>query len=138
MAKVKEENKCYTYFMISGIFDPDEITKRLGLEPYKVHRIGEKIPSGKQLDHAMWMYGKCEEYSIELTKQVEKTIFGLLNKIDELNQISKEFDVYYSIEIVPEIYDIHNMPLFDPSLEVMDFCSATRTHLDTDLYIYAK
>ena len=35
------KNSCYTYFVIEGIFNPDDITKILNLMPYKIVRIGD-------------------------------------------------------------------------------------------------
>ena len=36
------KNTCYTYFKITGDFDPDVITKRLELIPSKTWKIGDK------------------------------------------------------------------------------------------------
>jgi hypothetical protein len=31
---MQKENKCRTYFAIVGDFDPEAVSKRLGIEPY--------------------------------------------------------------------------------------------------------
>jgi hypothetical protein len=39
------------------------------------------------------------------------------------------------LEIVPTVYAGDITPCLAPSLDVMDFCHATRTELDIDLYV---
>lgn len=50
----KRKNHCYTYFRITGDFDPDEITKRLGMVPQEQWRIGDYRRNGTQFDFAHW------------------------------------------------------------------------------------
>ena len=66
---------------------------------------------------------------------MQETIKPLLDKIDILNQIREENDVNFYLEVVPYLYPNNYTPLLAPSLEVMDFCTATRTEIDIDLYI---
>ena len=127
--KLKTKNSCYTYFRIVGYFDPDVITARLGIVPHE---------SWKSGDHgiATWECGMCDEYDVLVEKQMRKTIFGLLDKIDELNQIRNDFDACFFLEIVPEIYVGGNNPVLSPPLDIIDFCHATRTQIDLDYYIF--
>ena len=39
-----DQNNCYAYFCIRDSFDPEQITKRLGVEPTETFREGELIP----------------------------------------------------------------------------------------------
>lgn len=133
--KQQEENECYTYFQIVGDFDPDEITNKLGLIPYKSWRIGDKNKHGREYEFANWCFGKCEVYNIIVTEQMEETIAPLLDKIELLNQIRKENDVNFYLEVVPFLSSDNANPCLAPSLKVMDFCTATRTEIDIDLYV---
>lgn len=47
------ENSCYTYFKITGNFDPDVVTQRLGLIPDKTWKIGDKRRNGALYDFAV-------------------------------------------------------------------------------------
>ena len=129
------ENSCYTYFRITGDFDPDIITIRLGLQPDRFWKIGDKRLNGTEYDFASWEIGRYEEYDELTENQMHKTIAPLLDKMDLLNRIRKEFDVSFTLEIVPTIYAGNTNPCLAPSLKVIDFCHATRTEIDIDLYM---
>ncbi len=133
--KKKEDNRCFTYFRIAGDFNPDEITVKLGLEPYESWKIGDTRKNGSTFDFSAWHFGECEVYNEDINEQMKETIAPLLDKIDILNEIREENDVNFYLEVVPYLYPNNYTPILAPSLEVMDFCTATRTEIDIDLYI---
>ena len=59
-----------------------------------------------------------------------------MGKIDLLNQIYRNNQVTFELEIVPTIYVGDPTPCLAPSLDVIDFCHATRTEIDIDMYVY--
>lgn len=128
-------NTCYTYFSIRGNFDPYIISEMLQLQPDKSHKIGDPWIKGKKYDFASWHFGKCDEYNVYTENQMHKTIEPLLDKINILNEIKNKFDVDFYLEIVPTIYANSVKPSLAPSLKVIDFCYATRTNIDIDLYV---
>ena len=67
--------------------------------------------------------------------QMHITIAPLLDKIDILNEIKTEFDVDYTLEIVPTVYTSNVSPCLAPSMKVIDFCHATKTEIDIDIYV---
>ena len=129
-------NSCYTYFRITGDFDPDMVTARLGLVPDKSWRIGDERRNGVLYDFASWEIGRCEEYDVLTENQMHKTIAPLMDKVELLNEIRKEFPVIFTLEIVPTIYVDSTNPCLAPSLKVIDFCHATRTQIDIDMYLF--
>ncbi len=129
-------NNCYTYFKIVGDFNPDDISKLLNLTPEKSWKIGDVRQNGTKYDFALWEIGKCTEYDVEVEKQMRKTIAVLQDKISILNQIKQENDVSFVLEIVPMIYAGDINPCLNPTLDIIDFCHATRTEIDIDMYIY--
>ena len=129
------KNTCYTYFKITGDFDPDVITKRLGLIPSKTWKIGDKRKNGTLYDFALWEFGRCNNYDVIVENQMHITIASLLDKIDILNEMKNELGVDYTLEIVPTVYSSNASPCLAPSLKVIDFCHATRTKIDIDLYV---
>lgn len=133
---MQTKNNCYTYFRMVGEFDPDEVSARLGLKPDYSQKIGDRRTDGKIFNCAQWGYGRCDEYDVEVEKQMQKTISGLLDKIDILNRIREDFNVSFYLEVVPEIYVDDCAPSLAPSLDVIDFCHATRTEIDIDTYIF--
>ncbi len=134
---METRNKCYTYFRIVGDFDPDVITAKLGIIPNDSWKKGDRRRNGSLYDFSSWTCGRCDEYDFDVENQMRRTISGLLDKIDILNQIRKDFDVSFYLEIVPEIYAGDTNPSLAPSLDVIDFCHATRTEIDIDMYVYS-
>ena len=129
-------NSCYTYFKIVGNFNPDDVSKLLNLAPEKTWKIGDLRRNGTKYDFALWEIGRCEEYDIDVSNQMRKSIAALQDKIPILNHIRQEYDVSFFLEIVPTIYVDDITPAISPSLDIIDFCHATRTEIDIDMYIY--
>lgn len=128
-------NKCYTYFKITGEFDPETISEILGLPAEEFWKRGDKRRDGSTYNFSFWQCGTCDEYSLETDKQMLKTITPLLSKIQELKEIKRRFDVYFTLEVVPSIRWDESTPTLSPSLEIMQFCCETGTSIDIDLYV---
>ena len=135
---MKTKNSCYTYFAITGRFDPLAITDLLQLSPEHTRRIGTKRKNGSICDAARWEIGRCDRYDPIVANQMEKTISMLLDKIDILNKIREDYGASLYLSVVPHVYAEEAAPCLAPSLAVIDFCHATRTEIDIDLYTYAK
>ena len=129
-------NSCYTFFQIIGEFYPDEVSEILNLMPEKTYKIGDLRKDGTARDFALWAIGSCTEYDAEVGNQMRKTISQLKDKIWLLNQIRENNDVKFELEIVPSIYPGESTPCLAPPMDVIDFCHATRTEIDIDLYVY--
>lgn len=130
------KNMCYTYFRITGDFDPDAVSDILELVPEDQWRIGDYRKDGTQYDFASWEFGICTEYDVVTENQMRKTIAPLLDKIDLLQKIRSEYDVCFTLEIVPTIYVGNPNPCLAPSLDIIDFCHETRTIIDIDMYLF--
>ena len=129
-------NSCYTYFRIVGNFNPDDISALLNLTPEESWKIGDLRRNGTKYEFANWMIGKCAEYDVYVENQMRKTISILLDKIATLNQIREENDVEFFLEIVPFICVDDINPCLAPPLDVIDFCHATSTQIDIDMYLF--
>ncbi|MBO5286817.1 MAG: DUF4279 domain-containing protein [Clostridia bacterium] len=129
------ENECYTYFIIKGRFNPDEITKILGITPDRVKVMGDICRNGSKADEASWECGLCNEYDPLVEKQMERTIERLIGKEELLNQIRERTGAKLYLSVVPTVYAGGVNPCLAPSLKVIDFCHATRTEIDIDLYV---
>lgn len=135
---LKTRNKCYTYFRITGDFDPNYVTQLLELDPEETWKIGDLRRNGTIYDFSSWKIGHCEKYDVLTVNQMKKTIAPLLDKIDLLKKIKENNDVYFTLKIVPTIYAGDTNPCLAPSLDIIDFCHATRTEIDIDMYIYSE
>lgn len=132
------KNSCYTYFRITGGFEPNSITEKLGLQPNNFWTIGDKRPDGTSYDFSAWEFGRCDNYDVIAENQMHTTISELLDKVDLLNEIRQQFDVDFTLEIVPTVYAENPAPCLAPSMTVIDFCYVTRTQIDIDLYVMRK
>ena len=128
------KNTCYTYFRIAGSFEPDTVTKLLGIMPETSHEIGTLRPNGSRYDFAQWTCGRCDAYDIEISEMMRNTIRMLRNKTEILRQIKAQFDVSMYIEIVPTLCSDESVPILAPSMDIMRFCVESGTELDIDLY----
>lgn len=130
------KNSCYTYFRIAGDFDPAEVTQLLGLQPDESWKAGDTSERhGMQYDFSAWHFGRCDDYNPYVEEQMRKTIAPLLTKIDILNQIRERNDVAFFLEVVPTTHAGDTTPCLAPPLDVIDFCHATRTEIDIDMYV---
>ena len=129
------KNRCYTYFRIVGKFNTDDVSNILKLTPEKKWDIGDPRPNGSKFDFANWSIGYCEDYNIDTSAQMEKTISILMDKKEELKQIREKFDVEFYLEVVPTLCIEEYTPALAPSMAVIDFCYETRTTIDIDLYL---
>lgn len=131
-----EHTNCYTYFCITGDFNPDTISELLGLMPEKSWEIGDTRRDGEsKYDFSCWRFGTCEEYEVFVENQMLKTITPLLSKVDILREIKCQFDVNFILEVVPTVRFDESTPCLAPSIQVMQFCCDTGTEIDIDLYV---
>ncbi len=130
----KTKNSCYTYFRITGNFDPDEISAILQLAPEEQWKIGDYRKNGTQYDFASWEIGRCAEYDVLTENQMRKTIAPLTDKLEKLREIHSAYDVSFYLEIVPSLFVGETVPCA-PSPDIIDFCHETRTEMDIDLYL---
>lgn len=132
---MKTKSTCFTYFYIVGKFKTKEIEKLLGIKPFKKCDIGDRKTKSTCHESASFSCCLCDEYDVMVHKQMEKTIQPLKSKIEVLNKIKKDYNASFYLEVVPEIYTGGVTPCISPSIEVINFCYATRTELDIDYYI---
>ncbi len=137
----KKHFEVKTYFKIVGDFEPEKVSALLNIIPVKQwekgdvrHKLKDKV---SVYDFSMWETGLVEtvnEYRVE--KQMSETIAELKPKIDVLKKIKENYDVSFTLEVVPKFYSLQDKPCLSPSREVMEFCYLTQTEIDYDYYFY--
>ena len=133
----KKQNSCYTYFRITGKFNPDDISAILCLTPDRTWREGEPIKDGRTFyEFSNWEYGRCDSYNVFTDEMMMQTIADLIPKIPLLQIIRERFaDIDFSLEIVPTITAGESTPSLSPNRAVIEFCYLTNTDIDIDLYL---
>ncbi len=66
---------------------------------------------------------------------MKETIAPLIPKIDILQDIRRQYDVSFYLEVVPTLVYGETTPCLAPSLEIMKFCLDTQTEIDIVLYV---
>lgn len=146
-----EKTNSYTYFGIgskgeidhrglvayeSGIFNPDDITKLLGIQPFSCWNYGDiRKNKGSKYLFSDWSAEKSTVGRLDVEAQCMDTIKNLKNKISLLKEIKEQYDVHYVIMIVPSIYG-EEKPLMSFNEEIIEFCYLTGTTIEVDMYVY--
>ena len=150
-----DETYSYTYFSIDsngkigksglesteeGVFDPDDITKLFGIEPFRKWKKGDIRNKNSDEEDPRAIYGfsswsaeKSTVEGLDAGKQCLDTIKNLKDKIPELMKIKSLYDVTFNIIIVPYIYN-EQAPYISLGKEIIEFCYLTGTEIDVDMY----
>jgi len=154
----KELTHSYTYFTIvsdgkmgmygheasvRGVFDPDEITNLLGIEPFDKLKKGDyrknmpKDAPQAKYSFSRWSGEKSDVERHDVSEQCLATIQRLEHKIPELLEIKSRYDVEFYLKIVPHIYNAES-PIIYFDKKIIAFCYLTDTEIDVDTYIYEE
>lgn len=145
---------CFSYFSIcssgeiknnigfvaneNSNFDPNYITAKLGIEPFDTKKMGSPRKNGHgQYPFSEWTCCKQCEPASDAEEQCRKIVRELHHLIPELQAIKKEYNVDYSIIIVPHIYNKES-PILCFDSEIIEFCYHTGTEIGVDMSIYNK
>lgn len=128
----------YVYFALKGeSFDPDIVTKRIGLIPKKVHRKGDSSGNnGNKVKFSGWYYYSGLKENILVDSLVEDVVDKLFDKIEIINQLKSEFNLTSILEIVLYI-DFNeevSTPAIGHNLKTIEFLYKTGTETDVDIY----
>ena len=66
---------------------------------------------------------------------IRATIAPLIDRVEALLRIREEFNAEFRLSVVPRVHVGEPSPALAPPLDVIDFCHATRTEIDIDLYV---
>ncbi len=132
--------KCnsYVYFALTGDdFNPQYITKELGVKPSEAWRKGEKGKYNSLLKYSCWKIStvKGKEY-FEIDKLVNEIVELLFDKIDKINDLKGKLELKSVLEIVMDI-DTNleqSTPTLGHNLRTIEFLHKTRTETDVDIY----
>ena len=153
---MEKQTSSYTYFHIcsngiiterglkadeAGIFDPDDITKLLGIEPFSKWKKGDAKPNAQNCPNIRpynfsgWSAEKSTVGGLDIGEQCIETIQNLKAKISELLEIKSLYDVSFWLVIVPHIYN-EQAPAVSFGKDIIEFCYLTGTEIDVDIYVY--
>jgi hypothetical protein len=124
-------DKWYAYFHVRGSFEPDEITRRLGVKPTQVAREGDAIgKTSKKRPCSAWrLYSRLDE-----AEPLERHVQDVLDQLDdnraEFEKLSREFNG--TMEVVG--YFRESEPGLSLKPEIVDRMAEYWLTLDCDFY----
>jgi hypothetical protein len=133
-----EVSDSYVYFALQGDdFDPEEITKLIGISPSESWRKGDKGKFKSTLEFSCWKLStsKGQEY-MWIDKLVNEIIQKLYDKIDIIKELKAKYQLDSVLEIVMEI-DVNpenTTPSLGHDLKTIEFLYRTGTKTDIDIY----
>jgi hypothetical protein len=133
-----ESSNSYVYFVLSGEdFDPNEVSKLIGIRPTESLRKGDKGKYKPVMHYSYWKLSTEEgkEY-IDLYKLIEEITSILYEKIDAITEIKKQFNLRSILQIVMDI-DVNqkqSTPALGFKLKTIEFIYKTQTEIDIDIY----
>ena len=129
-------NGCYTYFNVSGEFDPEDVSAALGLEPFRAWKSSDLRRDGKPYGFSNASFCRCDEYDFDINVMLRKTLAKLTDTIEILNALRERTDATFELRAVPSVYVNESTPALGLDLDIIDFCHATRTSVDIDMYVF--
>ena len=141
---------CYSYFSIvsagkivngigyvadeKGIFQPDDITQILGIQPFAAWASGTPRKIGGSLyTFSRWDACKQTEPAMDAKEQCRKIVRELRPHLSQLQEIKQKFDVEFALVIVSYM-DNGESPILGFDWEIIEFCYLTNTEIVVDLY----
>jgi hypothetical protein len=86
-------------FTLSGDFDPDEITKQLGIAPDWVARKGEYTVEGAQypIKVSIWVLNCALDDGCDTAAQIHTLLFGLSNKLALAGELAAKYSGTFNL-----------------------------------------
>lgn len=133
-----ETVQSYVYFEITGEdFDPQIISKKLGIKPSRAWRMGEARKKGAgrgEYNHSSW--ASPLKNGVLIDELVEEIVTLFKDKVEAINQVKNELKLK-SVLVIVMYVDTNpesSTPVISHQKEVIDFLYHTGTTTDVDIY----
>lgn len=133
-----ENGNTYVYFALSGDnFDPEVVTKKIGVIPTEKWNKGDKGKYKPTLEYSCWIFStdKGKEY-LMVDSLVDEVISKLFDKIEIINELKHQYNLDSVLEIVMYIdtNEEQSTPALGHDLKTIEFLFRTQTKTDVDIY----
>lgn len=118
-------------------FDCVAITAALGIQPRRAWHQGEPsgLPDGRPYRLSSWSGCMQTEPTLDAGEQCLHIVRQLQGKIDTLNALRQQYDLQFTLQIVPTMNPDDSTPALYFDREIIDFCYRTGTEIDVDVYV---
>lgn len=139
-----DKTSLYAYILFSGNddFPLDVVTERLGVQPTKTWKVGERVnsnhPTNQRLrSYTGWHFEIETKESLD-TEDVLRPILELFqSKTDTIKQLKVELNLDVQLELVIHIYDGYTPGLVIYP-EFSKFAGEIDAVLDVDMYVFSS
>jgi len=126
------------YFAFDGEdFDPDEITRQLGIEPTSIRRKGDRIPNKvPRLNSWKLSTKKIVSEVIDVEEMALKVVKILEPKAEEIKTIKRKLNAMVRLEVVLWITtdEKQSTPAVGFNLQIIEFLAKVGAYIDIDTY----
>ena len=129
--------KARVYFALKGDdFDPDEITKELGMVPTSKHRTGDIGRHKSSLNFSSWEFSTEETETLDIYELVARICRQLAGKALKIRRLVETYRLNAVLEVV--LWIDTNQSESPPRLgfdeKVISFLHETSASIDIDIY----
>jgi hypothetical protein len=127
-------NEGEVYFALFGHdFDPDEVTRLIGIEPTSTHRRGSPTPK-----HTSWKFssGKIENDIVDVYEMSSSLVSRLLPYVEKIVDVKRRFQLEAVLEVVLWITtdESKSTPAIGFEPQVIAFLYTVGASIDIDTY----
>lgn len=129
------ETSILSSFILTGHgFDPESISRRIGLEPMKTWKEGDRIQNSQlRRKHSGWVWSSCREETLDLGKQVGALLEQLRPYLSHINSVREEFRL--EAEISCAVYIGKQAPAVYFDRSTVNLANELQAEIDIDLYV---
>jgi hypothetical protein len=126
-------NKISVALLVAGLdFDPDEITKHIGLPPSETHRFGEPIGRTKAVYKLnMWRLRS----RLSNTTGIQEQIKDVLDQLSPVWSSARAVSQRYQTELECVVYVYDHMPELHFDAATVDLLAQLNCDIDLDIYV---
>ncbi|SES43977.1 DUF4279 domain-containing protein [Psychrobacillus sp. OK032] len=133
----------YAYILFSGNddFPLDVVTVRLGVQPTKTWKVGERSTPNHPINQLLrsytgWRFEIETKESIDTEDVLRPLLEVFQSKTDTINQLKEELILDVRLELVIQIYDGYSPGLVIYP-EFSKFAAEINAILDVDMYVFS-
>lgn len=121
---------------VNSVFPPEEVTRLLGIVPFRTHTAGDLRPGGRsRYDFSAWYGCGQAEPEVSRLEQCSRIVRELSPHIPVLMELRKRYNVAFSIQIFP-CRENPDCAVIGLGGDIMDFCHHTGTEVVVDMFLY--
>ncbi len=133
-----KSNECRVYFALNGgDFDPEEMTRFLGMKPTSTKRKGEKVPD-RIPKFSSWVLSTANvvDECVDVYEMASEIVKQLQPRKELIMDATRKFGVFSKLQVVMSISveEDASTPAIGFDVEIMQFLGEIGAFIDIDTY----